>query len=60
MMCVMLMLLVLLWVYVLTRSISWDSTCMGSCCLLDPVWLNPLVEDVLHAAVFQDQSWQGV
>lgn len=41
-------------------SMSWVSTCMGSCCVLDPVWLHPLVEDVLHAAVLQYQSWQRV
>lgn len=34
--------------------------CAGSCSLLDPVGLDPLVEDVLHASVFQDQSRQGV
>lgn len=45
-------------VCVLTLSMSWASTCMSSCCLLDPVWLHPLVEDVLHAAILQYQSWQ--
>ncbi len=35
-------------------------TCTGCCNLLHPWRLNPLGEDVVHAAVLQDEGWQGV
>ena len=41
-------------------SIDAGETCTGCCSLLDPWRLNPLGEDVVHAAVLQDEGWQGV
>lgn len=35
-------------------------TCTGSCSLLDPGGLNPLGQQILHAAILQDESWQRV
>lgn len=43
-----------------SREVGVSATCAGSCSLLNPIGLDPLVEDVLHAAVLQNQSRQGV